>query len=267
MGAISSRAAVRRVLTPVAIIAATGLLLAACSSGKTSGSITTLGSNGNTSTSGSVNSGGTASTSAPTTSSTGTSTDAKLSALLESVQGVKGRTFNLTYTETSSSGSHTLTFEQSPPKYLFEIAGSLLIDTGTTTYACTNTSGKNYCYSLGAGATYIAALLKLITGETVASSLQTLKSQLSAKLAGVNASFSSATFAGQPAQCISGTQNGNSFKYCVTSSGVMAYAGGSSLKTYGSISLVSYSTSVSSSSFSLPSGATVITVPSTSSTY
>jgi hypothetical protein len=179
---------------------------------------------------------------------------------------VPSRTLDLTYSETSSTGSHTLTFEQLPPKYLFETQGSLLVDTGTATYACTVSSGKNYCYSLGAGATYIAALLKLISGETVATSLGTLKKQFAAKAPGVNASFSSATFAGLASECVSGTQNLNTFKYCITNSGVLAYAGGSTLKTYGSISLVTYSTTVSQSSFSVPAGATIITPPSTGST-
>lgn len=257
----SLQSLMRKRVTQVALVAVTGLTLAACSSGgSSSGSTTTTtsvkGGSSSTST--------TSAASTPTTSSASASVASKLQTLMESTQGVKDRTFALTYTETSSaSGSgKTLTFAQDPPKFLFEVASAIIVDTGTETYACSNTgSGADYCETSGATTTEIAPLENLITGQTVSSQLASVREGILSKLAGVNASFSSASFAGQPSSCVSGSQGANTFKYCVTNSGVLAYAGGSSVKTYGSLTLVTYSTSPPASDFTVPAGATVVTTP------
>jgi hypothetical protein len=184
-----------------------------------------------------------------------------LSALETNVQAAKGGTFKLVYSEASSSSTSTLTFEQLPPKYLFSIGGtgaSDIIDTGTKTYLCSGPSGHPYCYTYSSTTVNpFAGLLDLITGASVITEIHSLQSGLAAKLAGVHVNFSSQTFAGQPSECVSGTYKGNSFKYCVTNSGVMAYAGGSGGSSYGSLSLTSYSTSASASDFALPAGATI----------
>jgi hypothetical protein len=73
----------------------------------------------------------------------------------------------------------------------------------------------------------------------------------------VSATFSNQTIAGQSVQCVSGVKAGNTFKYCLTNSGVLAYAGGSTATGGGAITLTSYSTSVSASDFALPPGATI----------
>ena len=261
MGVTSGAPIARRLVGLVSVIAATGLVLAACSAASSSSS-----SSSTTSTKGS--------SSATTdhgsgSSTTAASTASELSKFETSIQSATGSTFKLTYSETSSSSSGTLTFEQLPPRYLFSSGGSSafdVIDTDTGTYACSGTSGHAYCYSYSSATDPFAGLLDVISGKSVLTTLHDVQNGLASKAAGVKASFSSQTFAGQPSRCVSGTYQGNSFKYCVTESGVLAYAGGSGSTSVGSISLTSYSTSVPASDFVLPAGATVVTLPSTSTT-
>jgi hypothetical protein len=249
----------RRLITLAVMIAVTGLCLAACSS-KSSGTPSASGNSGTTTTSSSGSTG----TSPPSTANPGSSAIAKLTALTNSVDSAKHGTFKLSYAETSSttggSSADTFTFEQMPPnKYLFAIDGSTkatIIDTGTGTYTCVNSSGRNVCISYGTNNPF-ASLLSVITGETVLTEFKGLQSGLAAKLAGVSATFSTQTIAGQSVQCVSGVKGGDSFKYCLTQSGVLAYSGGSTATGGGAISLTSYSTSVSASDFALPAGATI----------
>ena len=258
MSTISESGFVRRLAAVTAAVASTGLLLAACSSSP-SGTPSVSGNSTTTTSS----AGGNSSTSTSASSNPGTSAAAKLAALSESVQSAKGGSFKLQYTEASSAsgGSHTLLFEQMPPKYLFSLSGSssvLVVNTGHGLYTCSSQGTQKVCVLVPSAAEF-APLLNVLTGATVVTAFNGLRSGLAAKLAGVSATFSSATFAGQSAQCVSGVKAGNSFKYCVTNSGVLAYAGGSSSQSFGSVSLTSYSTSVSASDFSLPVGATVVT--------
>lgn len=250
----------RKLLTLASTIAVTGLFLAACSSGASSNSLTSsTGSTSSTSSSpnGTGNQGGSSTTSGGSTAAS------KLSALETNVQSARGGTFKLTYAEMSSSSSAggTLTFEQMPPKYRFSVGGATaadIVNTGTKTYVCSGSSGHTYCYGYSSSANPFATLLNLITGASVLTQFHKLQSGLAAKLQGVQVNFSNQTFAGQASQCASGTYQGNSFKYCLTNSGVLAYAGGSEAKSFGSISLTSYSTSVSASDFALPAGATIV---------
>lgn len=257
MSAFSGVASARRLLTLATLVAVTGLSVAACSS-KPSG--TPAGSNSGSTTSSS--SGGSGATTSSTASAASSAT-AKLAALTQSIQGAKGGTFKLTYAESSSTagGSHSLVFEQMGSKFLFNVSGAdaaLVVDTGTTTYTCSNSSGHSVCYSFGSTNPF-APLLQILTGDTTLTALKGLESGLAGKLAGVSATFSNQTFAGQSAQCVSGVKGANSFKYCITQSGVLAYAGGSTATGGGALTLTAYSTSVSAADFELPAGATVVT--------
>src|SRR5580658_2550864 len=163
----SRRLASRRLLAVVPMIAVTGLVLAACSSGNSAGSsgttTTTASSNGSTNTT--AHSGG-----SPTTSA-GSSSVSKLTQFESNIQSAKGGAFKLTYTETSSASSQssTLTFEQLPPKYAFIIGGTTaedIVDTGTGTYACSGPAGHEYCYTLSTTSDPFAGLLDVITGQS-----------------------------------------------------------------------------------------------------
>jgi hypothetical protein len=251
-------------LTTVATIALAGLAVAACSSSK--GATSTTSSNGGSNATGSsATTGGSGSTATtqPVTAA------AKLTALQAKVSSAKDGTFKASYAETSSSSNGTLTFEQQGSKYLFSVTGANaaeILDTGKSTYVCSGSEPKVTCYSYSSADNPFASILNVITGASVSGELKGLKTALAAKVSGVKVSFSTETFAGNSAQCFSGTENGNSFKYCVLANGVLAYAGGTGSKSFGSISLNSYSTSPSSSDFNLPSGATVVTLPTSGST-
>jgi hypothetical protein len=255
MTAMPGASSTRRSITIVVMLAVTGLALAACSSSPAA-------SNNNSGSTTTSTSGAPAATTS-TTANPGSSALSKLAALTQSVKSAKGGTFDLTYAETSSTSAkgNTFKFEQMPPKYVFDISGAStgsIIDTGSGTYSCSTESGHAECISFGTDNPF-SALIGVITGATVESQLGSLQSGLAAKLAGVSASFSSQTFAGQSAQCVSGVKGADSFKYCITQSGVLAYAGGSTATGGGSLSLTSYSTSVSPSDFALPPGATIVT--------
>jgi hypothetical protein len=254
--AMPGASSARRSITIVVMLAVTGLTLAACSSSPAA-------SNNNNSGSTTTSSSGASGAATTTTVNPGSSALAKLAGLAQSVKSAKGGTFDLTYAETSSTSAkgNTFKFEQMPPKYVFEISGAStgsIIDTGSGTYSCSTENGHAECISFGTDNPF-SALIGVITGATVESQLGSLQSGLAAKLAGVSASFSSQTFAGQSAQCVSGVKGADSFKYCITQSGVLAYAGGSTATGGGSLSLTSYSTSVSPSDFALPPGATIVT--------
>lgn len=237
------------------------LSLAACSSNKSSGQTTTTnGSGGQTTTTSSASN-----STSTTAASAGGSLSAKISSLMANVQSAKGGSFDLTYAEASSSGSGTnITFAEDGSKYYFQVAQAAVIDTGTATYACSDTgAGTTFCEDLGSAAQYTEALVEVLTGQTVSTQLSSLRSDIAEKIAGDNATFSTGSYAGQSANCVSGSDGGNTFKYCIASSGVLAYAGGSTVKTYGSLTLSSYGTNPPASDFALPKGAQIESVGST----
>ncbi len=258
MGVTSGPSGARRLMATASMIAVAAVALAACSSSpagsSSSSTSTTSSSHGSSST---TAGGGSSTTSA------GSSTAAELSQFEANVQSAQTGTFDLTYAETSSTEkSSTLTFEQLPPKYRFSVGGAVssdVINTGTGTYACSGESGHEYCYNFSAASNVFAPLLGVITGKSVLTTLHSVQAGLEARAHGVQLSFSTQTFAGQPSRCASGTYQGNSFKYSATDSGVLAYAGGSGSKGYGSLTLTSYSTTAPASDFALPAGATVVT--------
>jgi hypothetical protein len=182
----------------------------------------------------------------------------QLQALTASVQAAEHGTFKAGYTSTSSTGaSSTVTFEQQPPKSVFTTAGESVINDGTKTYVC-SASGGSTCVAYPAGAANpLAALFQVFSPATAISAMQRAQTELAARTVGYNVSFSSATYAGQASTCISGTGGASNFKYCVTKSGILAYGGANG----SSFALTSYSSVVSDSDFSVPAGATIVTLP------
>jgi hypothetical protein len=202
-------------------------------------------------------SSGSATTAAPAGGSGGSSDASQLQALTASVQAAEHGTFKAVYTSVNANGTNaTVTIEQMPPKTLFSTGQGDIIFDGSKTYYCSN--GGKQCVVYGAGAANpLAALTNLFSPATAVTALQQAEGYAAAKTAGYNVSFSSQTFAGQSSKCVSGNGSQGNFKYCITNSGILAYGGGNG----NSFSLTSYSSSVSSSDFSLPAGATVITLP------
>ena len=225
-----------------------GAALAACSSSPNTAATTTSGA-----------------ASAATTgagSSGGGSTDAsKIRSLSSAVQAGQHATFKAVYTtHTTGAPSQTITIEQMPPKSVFSTTGGSVINDGTRTYFCSSSGGTQQCVSeSGAtGTSPLAAITAIFNPTTVLNEFQAAETQAAAHAAGYSLAFSGATYAGIPTKCIDFTHTAQTVKYCVTDSGVLAYASSPG----GSFELTSFTSSPAPSDFSLPAGATVITVPS-----
>lgn len=228
----------------VAMLALAGLVLAGCSSSKSSTGTTQATSGSNTS-----SSGGTGSTSS------------QIQALTSSVQASEHTTYKAVYTLTSSgsSGPQTITLEQKPPESLLSTSAGLVIDNGTTTYFCSKSGANTSCFSAGGGVNPLASIATLFNPTSAVTAMQAAESEVEAHVAGYNVSFSSATFAGQSASCVTVTSQTQIAKYCVTKkTGILAYSGTAA----NSFGLSSFSTSVAASDFALPAGAQTVTLPS-----
>jgi hypothetical protein len=176
------------------------------------------------------------------------------------MQSAKGKTYRVVYEMQQSGGStQTVTFEQSPPKSAILTSNGSVIDNGSQTLFCSDTSGSASCITM-AGTSPLAAVTALFDPQQVLTTLQSFDSQVAEHLAGVTVTKSSRTIAGQPSSCVtvsaSGGQGGT---WCVTNQGVLAYStvtpGGTAL------TLTSFSPTVQQSDFSPPAGATVETLP------
>lgn len=233
-------------LTGLIAVAAAGLVLGACSSSTPSAATTSTTASGNSS-------GGSS-----TTSSGGTSDAAKIHSLSSVVQAGSHATFKAVYSSQGSGGSQTITIEQKPPKSVFSSGSGSVINDGTRTYFCSTSGGAQQCVSESTTSNPLQSLTAVFSPQTLLTVFQQAQAAAAAHASGYNISFSDATYAGQPSKCIDFSGSGKTGKYCVTDSGILAY-----LQTPGeTISLTNASSSPPASDFALPSGATVITVPS-----
>jgi hypothetical protein len=180
----------------------------------------------------------------------------KLKALASGVASEKGATFEVVYTTTSSGQTESVTFAQSPPKYLIKVGtGGSVIYTGSETLYCETTTE---CISTGT-ANPIAPIEHLFSPTTAKAFFDEAEVEVATKEAGYSVSFSSGSYGGLSSECATVSGHGNTGKYCVARNGVLTYAGSAS----GSITLTSYTSNVPSTAFSPPSGATIITEPTT----
>jgi hypothetical protein len=133
-----------------------------------------------------------------------------------------------------------------------------VINDGTRTYFCSTSGGAQQCVSESTTSNPLQSLTAVFSPQTLLTVFQQAQAAAAAHASGYNISFSDATYAGQASKCIDFSGAGKTGKYCVTDSGILAY-----LQTPGeTISLTNASSSPPASDFALPSGATVITVPS-----
>jgi hypothetical protein len=241
MTSSSFRRAFRRA-TALIGVTLLGIVLAACGSSTKSATTTSTPPSGTTAT-----------TSAGTPSAS--SSLAKIEALSASVQGAEKATFKAVYNVVPTTGaSETVTIEQAPPKTVLALSNERVIDTGTATYFC---SSSNQCFSEGS-TNPLASLTALFSPQTALTEFRAVQASAAAHAAGYNVAISSGSYGGQSTTCANITGTGSPVKYCVTKQGLLAYASSSG----GTFSLSSYSGSPPASDFSLPAGATVITIPS-----
>ena len=99
----------------------------------------------------------------------------------------------------------------------------------------------------------------MTSSPTVAlGALAEAKEGLVSKLLGIEVSSSSASFAGQPSTCVTVSVHGKGGRYCVTKQGILSYAGSSSSDYF---ELTKYSSKPPAGLFTLPAGATTVTLP------
>jgi hypothetical protein len=213
-----------------------------------------------------------------------------LKALANELSRGKHLTYSLEYKSVSGGTTSTVSIAQAPPKTYFASGGTLILDTGKTTYYCTpNTSGNSgsgnsgsgnsgnsgnsgaatttttskpagtgslQCVTEKAGGTF-ADFEDLFSDGTVLSTFDQAEESAVARALGIRLSASSASFAGQPSTCITVSRRGQTGKYCVTKQGLLSYSG--SGKNY--FEMVKYSAHPAGSLFDLPAGATTVTIP------
>jgi hypothetical protein len=215
-----------------------------------------------------------------------------LKALSTQINKGKKLTYYVTYKTVGEGSQSTVTIAQAPPKTYFASSGSTVFNNGKTTYYCspgTSDSGDSGSSGSGnsgdsgdsgnSGATTTTAAPKatlqcysekgnnpladtedLFTGSSVLSIFSEAEEGTVARLLGIKVSQSSGNYAGQPSTCITVSRRGQSAKYCVTKQGLLSYSSASGTKGY--FEMTKYSSHPPSSLFSLPSGATTVTIPS-----
>jgi hypothetical protein len=246
---------VRGAMVGAVVLVALGALAGCGSSKKTTINATTTTTTGSGSGSTTTTSG---SGSGSTTTAAGTSgsVSEQLSAMASSIKAGEQSTFKAVYTYNSAGQSGTVTVEQEPPKTVFIAGGGEVIGTGTSTDYCSTAGTPPTCFSTGTSDP-LASITQLFNPENAATAIQAAQAAAAAHSVGYNVSYSTQSFAGQSSNCATITSSSVTGKYCVTKNGILAYSGTAS----DSFQLTSFSSSVSSSDFSLPAGATIQTLP------
>jgi hypothetical protein len=181
---------------------------------------------------------------------------AEIKALTKSLNSAKHLTYEATYKSVNGGQTTTVTIAQAPPKSTFSTSSGSVIDTGSKTYFCSGSSTNQQCLSEG-GSNPFSALEALFSPTLALEAFGEAKDGLLSRSLGIKVNSSSASFAGQASTCVSVTVKSNAGKYCVTKQGLLSYSG----STSGYFELTKYSKSPPSSLFTLPTGATTVTLP------
>ncbi len=176
----------------------------------------------------------------------------QLKALASGVASEKNATFEVSYTTSSAGHTESVTFAQSPPKYAVKVGtSSAFIYTGSETLYCS----ADTCFKESGKSNPLVSLEDLFSPTTAKAFFDETELEIGTKVAGYSVSFSSETFGGLSSECATVSGHGETEKDCVAKNGLLTYAGSSA----GNVTLTSYTSSVPSTLFEPPSGATVIT--------
>ena len=231
----------RRALLRGALAGAFALSAAACSSSPSSTATTASGATTSSAAAGGGRNGNAA----------------EMNALSSQIQAGEQRTFKAVYNvQTAAGKSQTITVEQKPPKSVLATDSGSVINDGTKTYFCSST-GAASCLAVS-GSNPLASLTAIFDPQTILSTVQRAAAQADAHAAGYSLSFSSASYGGQSAKCVTYAGAGQTGKACATTTGVLAYVQAAG----NTVTLTSLSSSPPDSDFSLPAGASVVTEPS-----
>jgi hypothetical protein len=191
-------------------------------------------------------------------------------AIASALQSGQDKTFDATYKVTGSASVETFELAaQGPSTFAWVVTDSSgkkseFIGNGTKAWACADlgTASAMCIQYPSAEVSSLSAAYAVFTGKYWYDDVTAIKQY--SGLAGFHESTSSMTVAGQSANCVTWTggtagTTGAGGEVCVTTQGILAYA--KAANTPSSITLQSVSTSVSSSTFSPPSGVKVQTLP------
>lgn len=205
--------------------------------------------------------GGPSSSSTTTTTPAGSNTGAdsllnQLRALGSQASAASRSTFQATWAATSNATTTTVTLAQSPPKSKFSTSsGGVVLNDGTATYFCSSSATCLRETTVNP----LSSLVGLYSGQAFLGITRSYSDQAALSAAGISLSFSNATHGGIASKCVTLTEAKTSAAttWCVSSSGILTHwsAGGSSFE------LTTYSSTVDANEFSLPAGATVVTIP------
>lgn len=182
---------------------------------------------------------------------------------MNKLQTGQNATFDAVYKSTGSGSSTTsIEIANQGSSYAFNTVSSSgskanIFSNGTKVYSCQQASGSSTwnCTDMTAiGLGTLGLATQFYTGKYWLPILKTYAPQAAA----LGATFSTATIAGQSAQCVTykpSTSSGG--EVCVTDSGVLALVKSST----NSFELQSYTGSPAASLFQLPAGATAGTIP------
>lgn len=175
-------------------------------------------------------------------------------------------TFKITYAYRNNQAKGSYSLEQQPPDQLLQTSPpspAELINNGKQIYDCALYGKPVTCivYPSESASRARGLMGALFDVGTYVSTMKGWGAMIGTRIAGFRVSFSTATFAGQPSDCVSWDFGNQNAKYCVTDNGILAYVGGSGGGSSNAFWLTSYSSHVSRSDFSLPKGAKITKLP------
>jgi hypothetical protein len=189
-----------------------------------------------------------------------------LSGFTSKVNTSTNMSYEATYVTTGSSPA-TVTFAATPPNdLLFEGSATTgrLLENSTGSYTCIQTTTGGWSCTRLSATTFNTekAVYALYSAKYWIDFLQIYSTV--AALSGVSIKASSMTVNGFPLSCIvinGGTQNPGTSTWCETSTGILAYVQVASKGT--AFELKSFTANPPASLFALPAGATISTLPTT----
>jgi hypothetical protein len=217
----------------------------------------------------------------------------ELTTLAKKIKHGKKATYLAVFAFGQTGKTSTVTFAQKPPKTYFKETTETLIDTGTESLTCspTTTGGSASTSTTGSGTSSatsttpsattsttttttapkykvvclkepasegaLGGLLDLFSPTTALDYFNTAEESIAAKLAGYSVKFTTGSYGGLSAKCVTLRISGATYRYCVASNGLLAYSG----TAKGYFELKSFSKSPPASDFAVPADARIESTP------
>jgi len=179
--------------------------------------------------------------------------NSKLTNFLNNLKQGQTQTFGATWTYNIDGKVETVSLSQKPPKSMFKVDSTLIVNDGSNTYYCQSTT---ICVKAGS-TNPIAAVSDIFTGHIFITQMQSYTTKSSLSAAGYTLTFSDQTWGGIASTCVEVKKSGNSVSWCAgKSNGILTWwASGAN-----SFTITNYTTSPASSDFQIPAGAHIVTL-------